>query len=285
MLIDNLFLSVGAMKAGTTWLYSVLDRHPDIYFSPEKEIHFFAHGNANQHPLALPARYERFKTFANRFNPQRQNPAVFRQRLLWYGNYLNEPVDDSWYVNLFAFRGRHKYCADFSNLHCQIDKAGWDHVKAVARNYRVLYVLRDPLQRLWSHIRFHTHITKKFEEIESWEADDYLTFASQSFIKPNGEYAKAVKRLRANVPETHLKVSFFEDMHSDQRQWLHDLESFLGIRHIDYKDELLNRRINEGPSMKMPGFFPELFENYVRDETRQLRALGIDPGGRWAVSA
>eukprot|EP00493_Phyllostaurus_siculus_P000433 UN00435 len=36
-MIDNLFLSVGAMKAGTTWLYEQLKNHPEIHFTPEKE--------------------------------------------------------------------------------------------------------------------------------------------------------------------------------------------------------------------------------------------------------
>src|SRR5205085_4724324 len=129
-------------------------------------------------PLSSAARYERFKAFVNRQNVQRQNPLVIRQKLLWYGNYLNEPVDDSWYVNVFAFRGRQKYCADFSNLHCQLEDAGWRQVKAVARNFRVLYILRDPLQRLWSHIRFHMHVSKRFGEIETWKPEDYLQFAA-----------------------------------------------------------------------------------------------------------
>jgi hypothetical protein len=40
-LLDNLFIGAGAMKAGTTWLYSLLETHPEIYFSYEKEIHYF----------------------------------------------------------------------------------------------------------------------------------------------------------------------------------------------------------------------------------------------------
>lgn len=38
---DQVFLSVGAMKAGTTWLCDVMNRHPDVHFSHEKEIHYF----------------------------------------------------------------------------------------------------------------------------------------------------------------------------------------------------------------------------------------------------
>ncbi|WP_412063080.1 sulfotransferase domain-containing protein [Rubrivirga sp. IMCC45206] len=36
------FVGIGAPKAGTTWLYEMLDAHPDIGMSPRrKEVHFF----------------------------------------------------------------------------------------------------------------------------------------------------------------------------------------------------------------------------------------------------
>lgn len=35
------FLLIGAQKAGTSWLYSVLKPHPDIFLPDTKELHFF----------------------------------------------------------------------------------------------------------------------------------------------------------------------------------------------------------------------------------------------------
>jgi hypothetical protein len=35
------FLGIGAQKAGTTWLYQNLLRHPDLYLPPTKEAHYF----------------------------------------------------------------------------------------------------------------------------------------------------------------------------------------------------------------------------------------------------
>ena len=40
------FLGIGAQKAGTTWLYEMLAKHPQIAFPPMKEVHFW---NAQQH--------------------------------------------------------------------------------------------------------------------------------------------------------------------------------------------------------------------------------------------
>ena len=35
------FLGIGAQKAGTTWLYENLRRHPELFLPEEKEIHYF----------------------------------------------------------------------------------------------------------------------------------------------------------------------------------------------------------------------------------------------------
>jgi hypothetical protein len=36
------FLYIGTSKAGSTWLYDVLNRHPDVYMAPGKGLHFFS---------------------------------------------------------------------------------------------------------------------------------------------------------------------------------------------------------------------------------------------------
>ncbi|OGT83573.1 MAG: hypothetical protein A3H91_02535 [Gammaproteobacteria bacterium RIFCSPLOWO2_02_FULL_61_13] len=38
------FLCIGAQKAGTTWLYENLRRHPEIFLPHRKELHYFDWG-------------------------------------------------------------------------------------------------------------------------------------------------------------------------------------------------------------------------------------------------
>lgn len=275
MLIPNLFLGAGAMKSGTTWLYNVLSKQPDIYFTHEKEVHYFAHCHTSQAPLNDAARVQRAKQAIQAVDAKRARTQAVRMKMLWYGNYLSNPLDDSWYANLFSFRGTQRYCADFSNLYCHLDKAGWDHVKSVAGNLKVLYLMRDPLARLWSHIRFHLHVTGKFSELETWTEKDYLDFAHQPFIWPNGEYAANITRMRHNLSDRQLKVGFFEDLHRDPRAWLCELEDFLEVPRFDYSQELLSRRVNESPSAKMPEFFNDLFGDYREKELKRLADIGL----------
>ena len=36
------FIGIGAQRCGTTWIYEILNEHPEINMSSEKEIHFFS---------------------------------------------------------------------------------------------------------------------------------------------------------------------------------------------------------------------------------------------------
>ena len=127
----NMFLSVGAMKAGTTFLFNVMKQHPDVFFTPEKEVHYYAHIYGLDRFLSLPlannmARQSTINDPQNFTNPMcgeilttnfRRNrlasifrgrfsklndPDKLRENVLWYADrYLTDPVDERWLNRIF----------------------------------------------------------------------------------------------------------------------------------------------------------------------------------------
>lgn len=56
----NLFL-IGVNKAGTSWLYSLLDQHPAVFMAEEKELYFFGEtGRDEERPPDLEAYHRHF---------------------------------------------------------------------------------------------------------------------------------------------------------------------------------------------------------------------------------
>ena len=99
-MIENLFLSVGAMKAGTTWLYDQLKEHPQVYFTPEKEIHYFEQVTGNSNPLSHQKRREKMIQVIAQKNPAYVSEHL--DRIQWYLNYGSDKnINDSWYERLF----------------------------------------------------------------------------------------------------------------------------------------------------------------------------------------
>lgn len=285
MLIERLYLNAGAMKAGTTWLYSVLSEHPDIYFTYEKEIHYFAHVHTGMKLLGPRARFERFQQVIARADPARADGEAMRRKIMWYVNYISAPLDDLWYANLFAFRGRQAWCADFSNLTCHLGAAGWAHVRRIAGTIRVVYLLREPMSRIWSHIRFHAQITGELESIPHWSGSDLLAFAERSGILQNGEYARCLATMRENLDASELRVMFSDALREDPRRALAGIEDFLGIARHGYTQKRLSGRVNESKAIPKPAAFEAVFRPYVERELEALGRMSVTLPASWHAAA
>lgn len=281
-LFGNLFLSVGAMKAGTTWLFSVLDRHPELHFTPEKEIHYFYARYVDAGVLSDERRLDNARTrYIDKIDPKTANIDRVRHNLHFVSAYLNRPVDDYWYRNLFDLRGRATYGCDFSNFYALLPAEVWPRIAADCARLRVLYTLRHPVKRLWSHVKFHLQVTGQLELLQSWQPQDFERFARQDFIWDNAEYGRNLRNMRAGLSEDMLKVLFFEDMHADKRGTLADIERFLGVGPCAYPQPLLDKRVNESAATPMPDFFPGLFADDFERIMGELEEMGLTLPESW----
>ena len=281
-LFSNLFLSVGAMKAGTTWLYAVLSRHPALHFAMEKEIHYFYHRYVN--PAQLSEAYRLRETrnrYLLRFDPEKANIDAVRANLRWVDAYLSRPVDDYWYRGLFQLRDHQSYACDFSNLHAHLPAEAWPQVAARCDRLRVLFTMRDPVSRLWSHTKFHLQVTGQLDRLDSWGPAEFDEFIRRPHIWMNAEYGQVLRRLGAGLAPQMRKVIFYEDLHADQRGTLREIEEFLEIAPFDYPQSVLDRRFTESVRHDMPAFFPDLVEADVRRICEEVTAEGYTIPASW----
>jgi len=281
-MFGNLFLSVGAMKAGTTWLYAVLERHPELFFSMEKEIHYFYHKYVDPDQLSDARRLDSArKRYLLRFDPERANIDRVRDNLHWVSAYLSRPVDDHWFRNLFHQRPHHTYACEFSNLTAHIPTEGWTQIHEQSKKLRVLYTMRDPIKRLWSHTKFHMQVTDRLDELKEWGPGDYEFFVAMPHIWDNAEYGQVLKRMKDGLPEECYKAIFYEDIHKDQRAMLKGLEDFLEIKNFDYPQHILDKRFTESAKIDMPDFFPDLFRSDVERIKNEVTDAGFTVPEKW----
>ena len=274
------------MKAGTTWLYAVLARHPALHFAMEKEIHYFYHRYVNPNQLSEAYRLREAKNrYLFRFDPEKANVDAVRANLRWVSSYLSRPVDDYWYRNLFQMRDHQVYACDFSNLHAQLPQDAWPQIAEKCDRLRVLFTMRDPVQRLWSHTKFHLQLTGHLDKLETWEPEQFNEFIRRPHIWVNAEYGKVLRKLKGGLSPEMLKVLFYEDLHLDQRETLRGIENFLGLPPFDYPQSVLEQRFTESVKHKMPEFFPELISDDVARICSEVEEEGYQIPDRWTCRA
>ncbi len=277
--IDSLLLSIGAMKAGTSWLYMLLRDHPQIDAVPLKEIHYFAQRHTGYRLLDFPERINRVRDMAV-WLPAHQ-PGEARTMLDWFRAYLKDPVDDTWFAGLYRDPQGPSWCAEFSNLNALLPQAGWQHVRRTARRVRVLYTLRNPLTRLWSHTRFHLAFTGGLAQLADMKKPDFEVFLARPEVSDHGRYARVLRALKQNLNPEQYHIIIYDEIERAPHDVLSSIEAFLDIVPGTYNVDNLRERHNPGPWYAMPQAFVTAARPMVEAELTSLEARGFSVPAAW----
>lgn len=282
--ISKLFLVAGVMRSGTTWLYNVIKDHPDLYFTPQKELHFlydFYNRGGREQSLELPLWDRQYITSPPTYGSPEDEDAR-RERLeylfKWGLLQLGYNRDYDYYNRLFSLRGREAYCCDMSNLTSHISQEGLADIKERFGNVKVALVLRDPLYRLWSHFVYTCQRSHEGPFDEShWGEDRIRKWLSggNRWVPGCLNYVETVDKLDSVFGDDFALI-FYEDMLLDIKAVLKKLEEFLEIPPFNYSDSKINKVVNLAAGLSEPWeSFKRVAEPHVISQINQLAANNI----------
>ena len=281
--MQRLFLSIGAMKAGTTWVYSFLSRHPEINFTPEKEIHFLADFYTNHNPLTTQHLNQRLSARLKGI----QHLRAERQKSIqaWYEDvYIPGEKTVEWYKGLFNNKptGQH-WNADFSNLSALISEQGWQQItEDISNQIKAIYILREPCERLWSQFKFSQKPDSKASEAELIQQAS--KFIGTRSAQTHSQYCLNLDNARAGLGIENVKPLIFDDIQEKPVEFLKSIEQFLTISGFNYLNAGdLKRKINTTTNNSPPKQFRQLCESIIHRELEGLHRRGIDVPQRWRL--
>ena len=251
----TLLYVIGAAKAGTSWLYRYLRNHPDCHLRSIKELHFFdriAEGwvdpSRNRLTAELSGLEEKFVgAKAERLIELGTEIAdinawldVLRHdgdRTAAYLDYLKRGLDGE------------KLIGEITPSYALLSAATFDQMAGIAPDVRFIFIMRDPVERLWSHVRMEVRRKSATGEVD-FAAARRLFFDVLSDKQPDiaarGDYAATVEKLKATVDPNRVLLAFTEEMLSDSG--IRKICTFLGIRYVAPEIE---RRVHEGAHLSM----------------------------------
>lgn len=252
----SFFLGIGAAKSGTSWLYDYLVSHPDVAPGPIKEMHILNQpGNAGLIRAIKELPWHRFA--GRKWLAENLMKAYYRADWSrYYRKYLNILAGDcsatgeisTSYMNI-SVTTLAEVCARFS--------------ANGVRCYGLL-VLRDPVERFISDIRFHKRLSIENRYVKSVETSlDELVFAAveSKADAMNQQYQGALASLAAAFNATDYSVICYEELFCQDT--LDTLCDRLGLgRH----NGDMTREVNKTPSSEM-----------VSEQTRHLLAVRLAP--------
>jgi len=222
----SLLYCVGATKAGTSWFYRALHDHPDCALPAVKEAHYWD-------TFAPDARDKQLAAFAQRLQDlhDARAEAVSAARD-WQVRNLDRRIadmealiavigadrtDDRAYLAwLTEGRGAARLYADMTPNYATLPDEALDRMVKAHPMSKVIYLIRDPLDRLWSHIRMQARRQRQSHEVYEKKANNILyrilNRGQETHILDRGDYAGTIRKLRRVVPAERLLVAFAETL-------------------------------------------------------------------------
>ncbi len=237
-------ICVGATKAGTSWLYAYLRRHPDCWMRSIKELHYFNTVQNDSFDDQIAGREAELSRLEAR--PEDARLLTRKQDLRdWLSVLALRGRDDAAYLDyLHHGRGNGRLVGDITPAYGLLSVQMLRRIARLAANLRIVYLLRDPVERLWSQLRMNARRRVKDEsqyERKALALMDAALAGREERAVVRGDYADTLVRLDAAFDPKHLLVMFQEDLFS--KQGLARLTSFLGIAPKRFDTE---RRIHAG---------------------------------------
>lgn len=266
-----ILFGLGATKAGTSWLYRYLAGHPDCHLRTVKELHYFdaeTPEGLRFQLRQLRARRDKLRD-ARDVQPRgltewRKLDAQLRdvsdllalQKSRGEGEYLHYLTEG---------RGNRPLVADITPAYALLPPERLTAMAALADSTRFVYLMRDPVARLWSHVRMMAArrlAGRKDADLvaEAGQVLDEALAGRARHITDRGDYGAALARFDAALPEGRLFIGFFEELFGAET--IARLCAFLGIAPTEGRYE---RKVHEGVRVEMT------------DAQRQRAAVALRP--------
>ena len=227
------FLCIGAQKSGTTWLDANLRRHPQLWLPPAKELHYFDRSQTpylamlfDSDPIKRHIARGRLKWTLREIIRHMPQPRACITTIGWYLRFLFLPRSDDWYCALFApgmDQVAGEVCPGYSII--PVEKVA--HVRSLLPRAKIIYLLRNPIDRAWSQAAMH------FNKYSSGGLENADPVRVRKFLldSPSLRHSRYTVTLdiweKAFAPD-QIFAGFFEQIADNPRQLLLDLFHFLG---------------------------------------------------------
>lgn len=233
----TLFFGMGAMKSGTTWLHDYLQKNADVHFPPVKEVHYWdvsQNKSDRHHYRAKATQLVEASTQLLESNiaeiPRRieqVNRALSALKI-----YANSDAKHMEYKNylLDNFEGQ-KAVGDLTPSYCTLDQKTLIEMSSLASNVKFMFIMRDPIERLWSAIRMRAsqvsanqrELVKHCEKIVT-----ELQYKTDHFMLTRSDYKRTISVLDKTIKPENIAYIFYEKLFSNET--LKSLCTFLGVR-------------------------------------------------------
>ncbi len=281
---QTFFVGVGAQKSGTTWLGAQLSAHPDVWLPVDKELHYFDARHTGSAKMFRKRKYERLVRQLSKHDWPKlhRNPELLAEAKWLADQALVGDPDDDWYRNLFAHTsGTYQVVGEITPEYAGLPVEGFEHIASLAPQAKVIFLLRNPVDRLWSAARY---FSKRPGKDVTQTLDDLMRFADRPKVAANGQYGPTIERLRHVFPAEQIHIDFFESMFESAQSSVDALATiwaFLGLADHNIDAKAAATKVNPSPAADLPADWSDALRERFAPTVAAVESLVGEVPSSW----
>lgn len=255
---------IGAQKAGTSWLHQTLATRADIWVPPFKELHFFDHKFIEECRSWTPWHVKKGLRAARERHVSGPVPRDDAY-LAYLDSLAARPIlNGIWYKRVFAQADEHQKCLDVTPEYSCIPDEGLDFFKRFLPDARLIYIIRNPLERIKSQLRMMAHGKHKGRPTDG----EWTALLQMPALSTRGVYLNNIPRWDSRFSQDQLLYLPFGQIKKNPLGLLNKIEHHCGLPAHTYKDA--DRRVHQTKPLRVPDFVLDHVESRVAPQNRFL---------------
>lgn len=266
------FICPGMQKAGTTWLFRNLAEHPNVWLPPIKEIHYFDeyHNDPQWWQRRVAACENRLAAEENKLAERKKNGKLpeknqFKRIRFWKHVGIKE-INDRWYQGIWELTPEGNVTGDITPDYSVLKNDGVEHVQRLCPNAKIIFLLRDPIERTWSAARMWANECGK----------DLRECYKAGFILARSDYMHCLQIWEQFYPKDQIFIAFYEDVATNPTTVLQQVCQIIDIPYSDTFFPHLAEPVHVGKQAEMP---EEVYAFYKEHFRENIAFLAEHAGG------
>jgi hypothetical protein len=231
------FLGIGAQRAGTTWLHQRLLRHPDIFLPQIKELHFF-----DERPD--------LRGYEGEGRPGRP---------FYYD--MDSAEDWGWYRRQFEAGAGVAVRGEITPHYAVLSEPRVALIASIFPRLKIIYILRNPVQRAWSGFRLFWFLEMKNRECRL-DAEALRKTIMHPAKLAHGDYRRNTAIWEKYCGRERILYLFYDDIVEDPRRVLARVQDFLGLPVALPDGAEIAEAVNRAPALEMPASIAAALAEY-----------------------
>ncbi len=270
------FWGIGAQKAGTSWLFHYLSKIPEFDIPPFKELHYFDRSPEYPSPSRL-SRTKLSERLTKKLYLKKAYWAISRalgkgdfRSVKFYFKWFFSNYSDEWYLSLFdQYKG---ITGEITPSYSMLKKEDIAKMYAMSPNAKLILMVRNPVDRAWSHYR-HTKRAEKNFQLENESPEDIINFFESDDQSLRSDYMRTLENYSHVFPKEQILIGFYDAIIEDPSGLLLGITKFFGVDSIP---EIESKVVHKSIEVDCPD---EVYEYLKQKYFLQIKGLADKYGG------